>query len=929
MINYPQKEHTHHNDLPSKNIEYSEKEKKIDEKIKELEPTEKKLKGILKEEEQKKSENIKKQQKQLCLLQITNNKKTLGVVIHQEINELQEEKQYWIITPKTTDNQTQDNVIIQLQNQESLDNKEQGKLIQGQDRKMPAKLKNFLKDFDIITFKSKKVYEIISLDSQNVGKKYFQGQILYSFVMAPLEVIAFQESYVSEEISKKQQDEEIQIPVYSRNHSQNQQTIFFTEEGKLIGFLIPAQNKNEKGIKYLKVIPPIEQTTTNNYTVLNASDSSPFSHFEKDLNTVTVCVNTGFSLGTGIIVKKKDSDNYYVLTNRHVIKTFFYESLKLLNNINPITLTNKNLGLKEVEAKLFAFIRNNREYDDIAILTFKMDSEENKNKIDSIINKYIDFNENIKIPITQGEEVYALGCQKGLQETKKTISFIEWFFQLSHQERNKYKKNLFKQGIISYFNEREINSDMTLDPGNSGGPLFNSKGKLIGMNKSYYKDVRISQSINLNHIKKQFYSILNKHKQSPQIISFESPEKESSITEEKIKYLSKNLEEINVQIILEDLLNLNQKTIDFKRKNNLFKNKILTIQLHGLETLQFVACNFEKYEHLEISWRYDSETNIYFLTSKIYIKENPSIPIYEENIGIKKENINKLFLVFNIKNFSYDNLLNKKEEELKLNANLIEEKNITAIIKKEILQTLVLCQNHQNNQNPSLGVIINKENLNDKNKKFLYTVLLQKSDIINLISPQIKITIQTPYGLQDEEGNYQYITTPFNHFSYITFVSNKNYPIAKIKLEVEEKKLLGETIYLISDCNDVSDKALAPHIFQSHLATEMNQEKPQIMVDTTFLKECFNPNNNEHYNNWFIFNSQGNLINVCDKKDIATFNKQAFPFIVFPQINMTSPNPFLSVNWIKIYIFSFWAFLCATIFIIIDYQNQKKGKYYL
>lgn len=69
-----------------------------------------------------------------------------------------------------------------------------------------------------------------------------------------------------------------------------------------------------------------------------------------------------------------------------------------------------------------------------------------------------------EIPITQGNIVYALGCQKGLQETRQTVSFIEWYFNLPLTQRPQYKKNLFKQGIISYFNEREINSRYDFRP---------------------------------------------------------------------------------------------------------------------------------------------------------------------------------------------------------------------------------------------------------------------------------------------------------------------------------------------------------------------------------------------------------------------------------------------------------------------------------
>lgn len=250
------------------------------------------------------------------------------------------------------------------------------------------------------------------------------------------------------------------------------------------------------------------------------------------------------------------------MTNRHVIKTYFSKS-QIEPNTKSIALENKAIGMNAIKAQLYAFIDNDREYDDIAILTFQINEEINTQAIDQSIQKYVNFENNKKeIPITQGNIVYALGCQKGCKKQDKLFLLLNGIsICLLHNVLN--IKNLFKQGIISYFNEREINSDMTLDPGNSGGPLFDAQGQLIGMNKSYYKDVRISQSININYIKKQFYAILEeKQKESfpyRRLIALNSPEQDNFITKTKITSLQEALstsqtkEDINIQITLEDL----------------------------------------------------------------------------------------------------------------------------------------------------------------------------------------------------------------------------------------------------------------------------------------------------------------------------------------------------------------------------------------
>lgn len=118
-------------------------------------------------------------------------------------------------------------------------------------------------------------------------------------------------------------------------------------------------------------------------------DKQDFKTLIKNLNQITVLVDTGYSLGTGIIIQK-EKNQYYVLTNRHVIKTYFSKS-QIEPNTKSIALENKAIGMNAIKAQLYAFIDNDREYDDIAILTFQINEEINTQAIDQSIREICEF----------------------------------------------------------------------------------------------------------------------------------------------------------------------------------------------------------------------------------------------------------------------------------------------------------------------------------------------------------------------------------------------------------------------------------------------------------------------------------------------------------------------------------------------------------
>ena len=169
--------------------------------------------------------------------------------------------------------------------------------------------------------------------------------------------------------------------------------------------------------------------------LLKASAGEDFSGIIEDAvkSVVTIKTNTG-SQGTGFIIH----EDGYIVTNAHVLAN---EGGYLASSIQAITFKQKT---KDAE-----FLGHNNELD-IALLKISGDYNE------------LDLGNSDRINI--GEKVIAIGNPLGLQ------------FSVS-------------QGIVSAVHRRGVNgleayiqTDAALNPGNSGGPLINQKGRVIGIN---------------------------------------------------------------------------------------------------------------------------------------------------------------------------------------------------------------------------------------------------------------------------------------------------------------------------------------------------------------------------------------------------------------------------------------------------------------
>ncbi len=156
---------------------------------------------------------------------------------------------------------------------------------------------------------------------------------------------------------------------------------------------------------------------------------------------IQVKETSGTSTGSGLVYKQKDG-YYYVITNEHVIK-------------NALTVKIYTGEYKYYEATIIGKDSKN----DLAILRFSDDIKNSKIKVYDIDADTFD-------AVVSGQTIIAIGCPLGLDYYNTVTS-----------------------GIVSRTDGNRIQHDASLNPGNSGGALFNLSGRLIGINVSKIADV--------------------------------------------------------------------------------------------------------------------------------------------------------------------------------------------------------------------------------------------------------------------------------------------------------------------------------------------------------------------------------------------------------------------------------------------------------
>lgn len=199
------------------------------------------------------------------------------------------------------------------------------------------------------------------------------------------------------------------------------------EEGKKEEILI--QDKNQQKVEIESIIENITECVVGVSKLQN--------------NGITVFLEGGaeaLDLGTGIIV----SDDGYILTNQHISGNKY--------------------------SKCYITLYDGREYEanvlwadedvDLAILKIKANDL-----------KYVQFGDSSNLKV--GEDVYAIGNPVGFEfqrtVTSGIISGLDRTVKIENEEEKTYMEGL-------------IQTDASINVGNSGGPLINEKGEVIGIN---------------------------------------------------------------------------------------------------------------------------------------------------------------------------------------------------------------------------------------------------------------------------------------------------------------------------------------------------------------------------------------------------------------------------------------------------------------
>ncbi|PIN79399.1 hypothetical protein COV16_04375 [Candidatus Woesearchaeota archaeon CG10_big_fil_rev_8_21_14_0_10_34_8] len=195
-----------------------------------------------------------------------------------------------------------------------------------------------------------------------------------------------------------------------------------------------------------------QQSLTKQISELKAQTSSDFSGIIEDAVKSVVSIRTDISQGSSFIIT---SDGYLV-TNAHVLNNAKYaKALTYSQEIKNANLIGYDLDL------------------DIALL-----------KISGTYD-YLEFTDSDNVKV--GEKVIAVGNPYGLSFT-------------------------VTEGIVSAVNRdnKYIQTDVALNPGNSGGPLINKQGKVIGINNFKVTGESLGFALESNYVKEAINNIAEK-----------------------------------------------------------------------------------------------------------------------------------------------------------------------------------------------------------------------------------------------------------------------------------------------------------------------------------------------------------------------------------------------------------------------------------
>ncbi len=277
--------------------------------------------------------------------------------------------------------------------------------------------------------------------------------------------------------------------------------VFLILFGLLLGTYLIAKSPDKLGLdKYLNFDNPLNQKTTESVKPLNTFvQFSPQTNAKSTVEVVSKNLPSVLSIdvnnkkgvavaGTGYIV----SPDGLVITNKHVV------SLGCKFGVGGIQITALANDQKAYNAELLSV----DPIDDIAILQLKEQNIKPSNL------PTIDFGDSSQLQL--GEEVIAIGNALGTFQnsvTKGVVSGLNRSFDAAGLKDECTGTDVRTDGLIQ--------TDAAINQGNSGGPLFNASGQIVGMNTLGSPD---AQNVGLAIPSDTILTVLNSYKNNQAII---------------------------------------------------------------------------------------------------------------------------------------------------------------------------------------------------------------------------------------------------------------------------------------------------------------------------------------------------------------------------------------------------------------------------
>ncbi|MDV3166930.1 MAG: S1C family serine protease [Vigna little leaf phytoplasma] len=588
--------------------------------------------------------------------------------------------------------------------------------------------------------------------------------------------------------------------------------------------------------------------------------------------------------GSGFIYKaqkKEDGYEYFVLTNKHVITEHASkENIKLYNDY--FVKENQEIKIKNI-------IRGNEHFDDIAILKFTDEDDQKFQEIEKILKEVILKNYK-NLNILQGDSIYSLGSQIN---QIPYIAMDKFYSNPNHLIKYKLlKKNLLKKGNVVLQNAKEIHFDINIDSGNSGGPIFNEKGQIIGMNKSILiyavnspQTNNFSQAIPIDYILKIIENPQDDiDKLEKEIINFLKLEKNLNNPNENKQNI------LSIYSIFTDKL----KKILSTRDTHITSEILVPKQIGD----QQIVLNIE---HIKT---YDDKEHILTLDPLKEIIEI-SLSQRDNNVIIFKK-INQTSQEKTIKKLKLSSDL--KSDDFFFHFELVN-KNFNKENKNKIVDSLIVWNKGQYGGN---GIIFYKKKLKNKPNHFLYLVLSNYENtnnnlfdnviekIKNLFINNINIIIVRNEDYQEEKGKIDSFYLK-NNMVLISFESSKNYNVINIR-DIEDLKL-GEEMYFVINTHN---EKYFPQFFKGNIGYIFEETK-KFLIDCVFNTKknnmmnyvlenknanflCFDNQDNFVGFNEIILNNDNSNINIANFIKFATTEQNKIKILlkdIFNQKNLT------------------------------------------